>query len=105
MDTAAARIECDSRIERVVVYARAALVTDRIAAADARLRELDEARAAHALRVDAARLAAVEGHPAEREGRGQPTLEFAVGIGDAKGGGAALHTLALSYVVGAARWW
>ncbi len=67
-----------------------------------RLRTLDDELVATRRQLDAARLAAAQATSGERAGPGHPTREVRVRL---SGAAAAGFELALTYVVGAARWW
>jgi Domain of unknown function (DUF4139)/N-terminal domain of unknown function (DUF4140) len=82
--------------------AASALVGAEVERLDARLRALGEALRDNRRAREAAAIAAAQGSPQDLAGRAQPQLEVRVRLG---AGGAAPGSLAVEYVVRAARWW
>ncbi len=82
--------------------ASARLVTEELAAMDARLRELEVAIEKINHDINAARLANAQARTEDREGSARPTLAVLVRLA---AGGGALEGLEIEYTTHAARWW
>jgi hypothetical protein len=89
-----------ARIADALVTAR--LVSDELAALDARLRELERFIEKASRDIEAAHLAASQARTEERAGSFRPTLTVLVRLAAGQG---AIEALELEYTTRAARWW
>ncbi|UQA61902.1 DUF4139 domain-containing protein [Polyangium aurulentum] len=100
MDRRLRPVDPKARIADALATAR--LVSDELAALDARMRKLDHAIEKASRDIEAARLAAAQARTEERAGSSRPTFTVLVRLAAGQG---AVEALDLEYTTLAARWW